>query len=80
MSHYSNNPSHIRVDFFKPSGKWYTTEVLIFDSYYSNDEAITDTFKRCLYQQFPQFESYNAVTLEPYHEHEHPLMRIVANN
>ena len=30
MSNYSQSPADCRVDFFKPSGKWYTTEVVKF--------------------------------------------------
>jgi hypothetical protein len=72
---YSNNPEEVRVDFFKESGKWCATEVLKFDSYYSKDEIITDTFKRCLKEQFPNnYRDMIAVCLDPYHEHAHPLM------
>jgi len=28
MSHYSNDPAMVRVDFWKTSGKWYTTEAV----------------------------------------------------
>ncbi len=28
MSHYSEDPSMVRVDFFKESGKWYCTEAV----------------------------------------------------
>lgn len=30
MRNYSENPASCRVDFFKPSGKWYTTEAVKF--------------------------------------------------
>ncbi len=31
---YSSNESMVRVDFFKESGKWYTTEAVNFDVVY----------------------------------------------
>lgn len=78
---YASDDSIARVDFFRQSGKWYTTEEMKWDRYLSEDkdgkvvELITDTFKRCIDEQFPDhFIEMIAVCLEPYHEHSHPLM------
>lgn len=36
MTHYSENPGHVRAEFFRPSGKWYATAVLdMSDLYWS---------------------------------------------
>ena len=40
MTHYSNRPGNVRVDFFKPSGKWYTTVEMNMEDYY--DEPLID--------------------------------------
>lgn len=73
------NPSMVRVDIFKESGKFYDTIELNWDRYYTerNDgvELIDDTFKRCMKEQYPnRFTGLFAVCLEPYHEHSYPLM------
>lgn len=58
MSNYSNDPSSVRVDFFKSSGKWYTTEAVQWNAPYvliDNDGeqtskfvSIIDAFERAL--------------------------------
>lgn len=77
---YCDDPRMVRVDFFKPSGKWYTTEAIKFDRYYAKDEThgyeyINDTFKRCLREQLKgRLNGMTAVCLEPYHENAYPLL------
>lgn len=80
---YSDNPHMVRVDVFKPSGKWYTTIALNWDRYKtgnpqeadSNYESIHDSFHRCMREQFcNKYCGMLAVCLEPYHENGHPLM------
>lgn len=76
---YTIKSNMVRVDFFKEGGKWYTTEEMEWDRYFSEDaygiELIYDTFKRCLDQSFPdRYKNMIAVCLEPYHELSHPLM------
>lgn len=85
---YIIDPRMVRVDFFKPSGKWYTTEAIKWDRYRSNIttnnpnnigetsyEHPEDTFKRCLIEQLGlRLSDLVAVCLEPYHEHGYPLM------
>jgi hypothetical protein len=76
VSHYSDRPGHCRVDFFKPSGKWYTTEAVDFDDFY-HEPLIHDAFHKALKKHFngmSRLAGMTAVCLEPYHEHEHPLM------
>lgn len=75
---YSKNDSMVRVDFFKQTGKWYTTEELLWDRFHSTIngefEDIRETFKRLLDEQFPfNYTEMFAVCLHPCHEHEHPI-------
>ena len=77
---FSTNDRMVRVDFFKESRKWYTTEEMECDRYHSKVEGelelIHDTFKRCLDKAFGRnsFEGMMAVCLEPDHECAYPLM------
>lgn len=80
MSNYIEDPSSCRVDFFKESGKWYTTEAVKFVGAWagSTDNLIHDAFRRSLREHFKdrpdRLQGMTAVCLEPYHEHSHPLM------
>ena len=80
MSNYIEDPASCRVDFFKPSGKWYTTEAVKFVGEWKAgpDNLIHDAFKRSLREHFrdnpDRLFDMVAVCLEPYHEYSHPLM------
>lgn len=72
---YSDDASSVRVDFFKPSGKWYATEAVKWTGSYEED--IRDAFLQSLKDHFkgvPRYQGMTAVCLHPYHKHEHPLM------
>ena len=78
---YNSDDSMVRVDFFKESGRWYSSEDMKWDRYSVIDERgdielINDTFKRCLDKTFGKdaYEGMIAICLEPYHEHAFPLM------
>jgi hypothetical protein len=78
---YIEDDSMVRVDFFKHSGKWYTTEAIKWDRYLSRNpnteelELIHETFRRCLDEQLGErLREMIAVCLEPQHENAHPLM------
>lgn len=79
---FTTDDRRVRVDFFKESGKWYSTEEIIWDRFKSEMgsedvrwELIIETFKRCLQEQFPEsFIGMTAVCLEPYHENAFPVM------
>lgn len=78
MSHYSDNEESVRVDFFKPSGKWYCTEAVIWTGTYAGDkQAIHDAFAKSLRYHFAdcpyRLSDMDAVCLEPYHEYSHPI-------
>ena len=70
---FSTDVEQVRVDVFRPSGKWSATVALRFDTY--KDELIHDVLERCMREQYPEYASgYILVCLDPYHEHSHPLM------
>lgn len=71
MSNYSENENSVRVDFFRLSGKWYTTEALLWKGY---DGCIHDEFRKTLMQLNGRYEGMTAVCLCPYHKNAHPLM------
>jgi len=79
MSHYSMHEEHVRVDFWKPSGEWYTTEELVWkggeDISWDKNKGLFlhDQFKLLLQQQIPRFVGMRATCLEPYHELSHPI-------
>jgi hypothetical protein len=82
MSYYSNDPASCRVDFFKTSGKWYTTEAVDFDGTY---EMISlDAFAFALVRHLTEpdgkvrLEEMTAVCLDPHVKHPYPLMIPVA--
>lgn len=77
---YTEDDSMVRVDFFKPSGKWYTTKAIKWDRYSMRDgngncELLSETFKRCLDEQIGvRLSGMIAVCLEPYAETSYPIM------
>jgi hypothetical protein len=73
MGNYSENESSIRVDFFKPGGKWQFTKAIQWTGGYKNC-CIIDAFESSLRDAGVSLTKYNIVCLEPYHEHSHPLM------
>jgi hypothetical protein len=70
---YSAEEDMVRVDFFKTSGKWYTTEAVKWTGGYSNQD-IHEAFKKSLRSHLKnRLSDMDAVCLHPYHEYEHPL-------
>jgi hypothetical protein len=79
--HYSIHSNHVRVDFFKPGGKWKYTEEVVWD------EQLWPTFNSTLYEVFrlvlinhlgrgaeTRMRGLVAVCLDPYFENAHPIM------
>jgi len=78
MSNYSRDPYMCRVDFWKESGKWCTTEAVSFEGLYS--ELIHDAFHKALARHFEgssRLQGMRATCLEPYHEFSHPIRGVV---
>lgn len=45
MSHYSDDPAMVRVDFWKESGKWYATEAVKWIGPYFGSKESSEKFK-----------------------------------
>ena len=74
MTNFSPFASNVRVDFFRPSGKWHTTSALDMKDRWDQiplHQAIQDALNE---QYGDQYDGLIAVVLEPYHEHPHPIM------
>lgn len=80
MSNYTSDERSCRVDFWKESGKWYTTEAVIFSDSEFNSKDIHGSFKKALKEHFNgnvRMEDMRATCLEPYHAYSHPISLIV---
>lgn len=80
MTHYSDNPGSVRMDLYKPGGKWYATEELIMGEHYEGsifdavEAALVRTFGEKIAASYRQ--AYIIVVAEPYHLHAHPVTLI----
>ena len=78
---YTIDDNHVRVDFFKPSCKYYTTEEVVWTGGYEG-EPIQVAFENSLRNHFKRtgkidrLVGMTAICLKPYHEHAHPLMLV----
>jgi hypothetical protein len=72
---YSDDESMVRVDFFKPSGKWYCTEAVRWTGGWAGKEQlIHEAFAKSLNKHLgDRLKEMDAVCLEPYHEFSHPI-------
>lgn len=69
---YSVEDHMVRVDFFKPSGKWYCSEAVAWTGGYTGD--IHTAFRKSLMDSVGgRYKGLDVVCLEPYHEHSHPI-------
>jgi hypothetical protein len=74
---YSNSSNMVRVDFFKESGKWYTTEAMEWLSYEKEiHQAFIDSLRAAFIKGdgHARYSGMTAVCLQPYSKNEHPLM------
>jgi hypothetical protein len=74
MGNYSNDPEVCRVDFFKESGKYYTTEAIRFvDGTWEAHPR--DALKMSLREQLGErLSDMTAVCLDPYVKDSFPVM------
>lgn len=76
---YSDDDTMVRVDFFKPSGKWYCTEAVKWTGYYFAKDSglIHKEFAKSLKDHFQdnpnRLSEMMAICLNPYHEFAHPI-------
>ncbi len=78
---YSEDDRMVRVDFFKPSGKWYCSEAIRWTGSYHYDSSKTDSqhpldaFAVSLRDNLKaRLREMTAVCLRPYHNLSYPLM------
>lgn len=83
---YIESESHVRVDIFKDSGKWYTTISIDMNKVY-NEPFIHDALKKCLEDtnwkpaENKDFSNgWFAVCLEPYHINSFPIVVWLRDN
>lgn len=78
---YSENSDSVRVDYFKPSGKWYMTEALDMSGYW--DEAsvysaviksLDDAWNLRHGGRPSAWRQFTIVVLEPSHRNAYPVM------
>ena len=76
MGNYSNSDSSVRVDLFKPRGKWYETIAMEWTGGYKG-VMIHEAFENSLIAAIgkEKADQFDAICLEPYHEHSHPIQR-----
>jgi len=71
---YDNRSNMIRVDFFKPSGKYCTTEAVDMLSAHDEPDLERATLT-CIENHLKgRLRGMTAVVLEPYHINPYPLM------
>lgn len=73
MTHYSDKPYMVRVDIFKPSGKWYETiSVSMKDKYHTAD--LHEALRSAILVRRTIADNWLYVCLDPYHKHSHPII------
>jgi len=74
---YHQNDSMVRVDIFRPSGKWYETIAIdmeeFYDHSYAKDAVEIATVKK---RGAPLVPGWIYVCTEPYHKNAHPILLI----
>lgn len=79
MTHFTMKPNSVRVEFFKPGGKWYMTEAHEMpDEAYENWDMWT-TIGEVLNASRPDrprgwWKQFTVVVLDPYNKNSHPIM------
>ena len=77
MTNYSDQPGHVRADFFKPeSGKWYMTEVLDMTDFYT-EPLVHDAVRKALARGkhgAGAEKHWVIVVMKPFHTHDIPVM------
>lgn len=71
---YSVSDGQVRVDIFKPSGKWDHSVAVDMDAFY-NFGAVHDAVEQAFRNSgYTMWADNTYVCLEPYHKHAHPVM------
>ncbi|MDF2915877.1 MAG: hypothetical protein K0S70_94 [Microbacterium sp.] len=75
MTHYTDNPGMVRVDYYKPGGKWYMTEAHDMSEFY-DDSDIHEAVRQMLKKADRYLPHFTIVVQEPYHRNAYPVMLI----
>jgi hypothetical protein len=77
MTNYSENPGHVRIDFWKPeSGNWYMTEMLDMSDEYDATHvyaAVRNALAKTRHGRLAD-KRWIITVAEPYHVNAHPVM------
>ena len=75
MSNYTINSFSCRVDFFKPSGKWYAAYEVQFRYYDFRNTSIHKALKNALQDAdlWDKLKEFDCICLKPYHKDTHPI-------
>lgn len=73
---YSENPGMVRVDFFKPGGKWYMTEELDMSDFWDFGIIPHDAVVAALEAKGRNLKHFTRVVLKPYHRSAYPVMLV----
>lgn len=73
MTHFSDTPGMVRVDYFKSSGKWYMTEAHDMTEFW-DELSIHEAVRKTLERDGRFLPYFTIVVLEPYHRNAHPVM------
>lgn len=76
MTHFSEKPGMVRVEFFRPGGKWYMTEAWDMSDYYAVGPTPIDAVQAMLMNNERGFRLLNqfiVVVQDPYHKNEYPV-------
>jgi hypothetical protein len=88
MTNYSNSSASVRCDFFKESGKWYTTEAVAWTGSYVNGSPITELASSLIAhlteksedgRMYLRLSEMTVVCLLPCHQFAFPVMFDMAN-
>lgn len=75
MTHYSDNPGSVRVDYFKASGKWYMTESVDMSGHF-RDPSVHEAVRLSLQEAGRWLPHFTIVVLDPHHQNSYPVMFI----
>jgi hypothetical protein len=74
MTHYSENPGMVRVDYFKASGKWYMTHSVDMARFWDYGLIPHEAIEAALEAKGRWLPHFTMVILNPYHKNGHPVM------
>jgi len=75
MTHYNDNPGMVKVDYYKPGGKWYMTEAHDMSDFY-NEPDIHKAVREMLARDGRLLTHFTIVVDEPYHKNAYPVMLV----